>query len=156
GSGTLPAVPGLTATAAALTVREEITLRPTLRGGKNQVSYLPVPYAPRSLDVPGSWRVERNSLSVYTTSTRLAGLHYTVPSRDLAPSPAELRVTAAAPAAEHGYLTVPRAFQQLVPLTDRITAGRTSAYSKAVALQQWFTEPGNFTYSLTTSLPPGP
>ncbi len=156
GSGTLPAVPGLAAVTAGLTIHEEITLRPTLSGGKNQVSYLPVPYAPRSLNVPGSWRVEPNSLSIYTTSTRLAGLHYMVTSRDIDPSPAELRVTAAPPAAEQGYLTVPRAFQRLAPLTDRITAGRTSAYSKAVALQQWFTEPGNFTYSLTTSLPPGP
>jgi transglutaminase-like putative cysteine protease len=156
GGGALPAVPGLTTAAPAVTVRETITLRPTLSGGKNQVSYLPVPYAPRSLNLPGDWQVERNSLSVYTTSTQLAGLRYTVTSRDIDPSPAELRSTSAPPAAEHGYLSVPAAFQQLGPLTMRITAGRGSAYSKAVALQQWFTEPGNFTYSLSTSLPPGP
>jgi len=156
GNGTLPAVPGLTTATPAVPVNETITLRPTLSGGKNQVSYLPVPYAPRSLSVPGAWRVERNSLSVFSTSTRLAGLIYTVTSRDINPSPAELRSTSAPPAAQHGYLSVPAAFQQLGPLTRRITADRTSAYSKAVALQQWFTEPGNFTYSLSTTLPPGP
>jgi hypothetical protein len=51
---------------------------------------------------------------------------------------------------------VPQPFQQLLGLTRRVTAGQSSAYGKAVALQEWFTEPGNFTYSLATSLPPGP
>jgi hypothetical protein len=51
---------------------------------------------------------------------------------------------------------VPRPFQRLLALTRHVTAGQSSAYGKAVALQEWFTEPGNFTYSLATPLPPGP
>jgi transglutaminase-like putative cysteine protease len=156
GGGALPAVPGLTARTPARTIHETITLGSALATGKNQVSYLPVPYAPRSLNVPGDWHVERNSLSVYTTSTALAGLQYTVTSADVDPSAQQLRSAAAPPAAEHGYLTVPRPFQQLLALTRHVTAGQSSAYGKAVALQEWFTEPGNFTYSLATSLPPGP
>ena len=156
GGGPLPAVPGLTGTTPARTIRETITLGSALAASKNQVSYLPVPYAPRSVDVPGDWRVERNSLSVYTTSTSLAGLRYTVRSADINPSPQQLRRAPAPPVVEHGYLTVPRPFLQLQALTRRITAGQSSAYGRAVALQEWFSEPGNFTYSLTTALPPGP
>jgi hypothetical protein len=156
GSGALPAVPGLTGTIPARTIRETITLGSALTTGKNQVSYLPVPYALRRLSVPGDWRVERNSLSVYTASTSLAGLQYSVTSADVDPSPQQLRLVSAPPAAEHGYLSVPRPFQRLLALTRHVTAGQSSPYGKAVALQEWFTEPGNFTYSLATTLPPGP
>ena len=101
------------------------------------------------MTVPGDWRVDRNSLSIFTTTTALAGLHYSVTSSDVAPSPQQLRLAPAPPAAERGYLTMPQPFKRLQPLAKRITAGQTSAYGKAVALQQWFTTPGNFTYSLT-------
>ena len=118
GSGRLPAVPGLTKATPALTVRETITLGSTLSGGKNVLSYLPVPYAPRSVAVSGDWRVERNSLSIYTTTTALAGLRYTVASADVEPSPQQLRNAPAPPASERGYLTVPQPFQRLRPLAS--------------------------------------
>jgi len=156
GGGALPAVPGLTGATPARTIHETITLGSALAASKNQVSYLPVPYAPRRMNVPGDWRVERNSLSVYTATTSLAGLQYTVASADINPSPQQLRRATAPPAGERGYLTVPRPFQQLLTLTRHVTAEQSSAYGKAVALQEWFSEPGNFTYSLNAPLPPGP
>jgi transglutaminase-like putative cysteine protease len=156
GSGTLPAVPGLTSATPARSIRETITLGSALAASKNQVSYLPVAYAPRRMDVPGDWRVERNSLNIYTASASLAGLQYTVTSADINPSPQQLRRAPAPPAGEDGYLKVPQPFEQLLALTRRVTAGQSSAYGKAVALQEWFSEPGNFTYSLATTLPPGP
>jgi transglutaminase-like putative cysteine protease len=127
GSDRLPAVPGLTKATPALTVHETITLGSTLSGGKNVLSYLPVPYAPRSVSVSGDWRE---------------------------PSPQQLRDVPAPPAAERGYLTVPQAFDRLRPLATRITAGQNTAYGRAVALQQWFTGRGNFKYALTPALPP--
>jgi transglutaminase-like putative cysteine protease len=153
GSGRLPAVPGLTKT-PGLTLHETITLGSTLSGGNNVLSYLPLPYAPRSVTVPGDWRVERNSLSIYTTTTALAGLRYTVTSLDLEPSPQQLRLAPAPPAAQRGYLNVPQAFNRLRPLAARVTAGQSTAYGRAVALQQWFIRPGNFKYALTPALPP--
>src|SRR5215475_6227765 len=153
GSGRLPAVPGLAKATPALAVRETITLGSTLTGGSHVLSYLPLPYAPRSVTVQGDWRVERNSLSVYTTTTALAGLRYTVTSSDIEPSPQQLRLAPAPPAAERGYLKVPQAFKQLLPLARRVTAGQDTAYGKAVALQQWFTQTGNFRYALTPPLP---
>jgi len=154
GDGRLPAVPGLARATPALTVRETITLDSTLSGGSNVLSYLPLPYAPRSVAVPGDWRVERNTLSIFTTTTALAGLRYTVTSSDVEPSPQQLRLAPAPPAAERGYLTVPQPFERLLPLARRVTAGQGTAYGRAVALQQWFTKAGNFTYALTPSLPP--
>jgi transglutaminase-like putative cysteine protease len=148
GGGTLPAAPGLTATTPAVTVQETISLSSRLRSGKNAVNYLPVPYAPRLVNVPGTWGVEPNSLSILTSSTSLAGLRYTVTSANVDPSPQQLRRAPGAPAAMGGYLSVPRPFRQLLPLTRKITAGQSSLYGKMVALQQWFTQPGNFTYSL--------
>ena len=154
-SGALPAVPGLAATTTALTVRETITLARTIGIGKDVVGYLPVPYAPRSLDVPGDWRVDKNSLSVFTTSTRLAGLRYTVTSRDVDPTPQQLRDTGPPPASEQGYLSMPPPFERLKRLTARITRGPSDDYGKAVALQEWFTAPGRYTYSLSAPQPHG-
>ena len=50
---------------------------------------------------------------------------------------------------------MPQPFQRLQPLARRVTAGQGNAYGQAVALQQWFTRPGNFTYSLTRPQPHG-
>ncbi len=155
GGGTLPAVPGLSHSTRSFTVRETVTLSPTLRGEKHAVSYLPVPYAPRSVTVPGNWRVDTNSLSILSTTTALTGLQYTVASRNIDPSAQQLRLAGSPPTTEDGYLAVPRPYRQLLPLTKRITAGHDGAYSRAVALQEWFTEPGNFTYSLTAAQPNG-
>jgi len=153
GSGRLPTVPGLAKATPALRVRETITLGSTLTGGSHVLSYLPLPYAPRSVTVRGDWRVERNSLSLYTTTTALAGLRYTVTSADVEPSPQQLRLAPTPPAAERGYLTVPRPFERLRALAARVTAGQSTAYGRAVALQQWFTG-GKFKYALTPPLPP--
>src|SRR5262249_33597185 len=116
GSDRLPAVPGLARTTPALTVRETITLGSTLTGGSNVLSYLPLPYAPRSVIVDGDWRVERTTLSIFPTTKALAGLRYTVTSSDVEPSPQQLRLAPAPPAAEQGYLKVPEPFKQLLPL----------------------------------------
>jgi transglutaminase-like putative cysteine protease len=153
GKGPLPTVPGLSTAIPTAEIHETISLGRNLGSSSHQENYLPVPYAPRSLAVPGDWRVDPNSLTVLGAGTQLAGLRYSVTSKNVEPSPQQLRRSAAAPASESGYLTVPLAFRPLLPLTKRITAGRTSRYEQAVALQQWFTRPGNFTYSLNVSQP---
>jgi transglutaminase-like putative cysteine protease len=153
GDGLLPAVPGYRGTVPSIGVRETITLSRNLRSGSHQENYLPVPYAPRSMTVPGDWRIAKNSLTVLSTDTPLAGLEYSVISRDIDPSAQQLRAAAPPPASQAGYLTVPEAFRRLLPLVRQITAGRSSAYAEALALQQWFTRPGNFAYSLNVAQP---
>lgn len=148
GRGTLPAVPGMSAHASSAQVHETISTSGDLVG-----EALPVPYAPRSLNVPGRWTVGRNSLTVFSAGTRLAGLRYTVTSRVPSPTPQELINAAPPPSAVLTYLTYPSVFTQLQGLANRITAGRTTALGKAVALQDWFRAPGRFTYTLNVSEP---
>jgi transglutaminase-like putative cysteine protease len=149
GAGPLPAVPGITAQTRGRTVHETITLSPYLHHAASTLAYLPVPYAPRTLSVPGDWRVDPATLTILTASTPLNGLRYSVSSRDIDPTGRELRRAAHYPAAVAGDLVVPEAYQRLVPLARQITAGQASAYGQVVALQQWFRQPGNFTYSLS-------
>ena len=52
------------------------------------------------------------------------------------------------------YLNVPKAFEPLNTLAERITRGQSTFYGEAVALQRWFTESGKFTYSLNVHQPP--
>jgi transglutaminase-like putative cysteine protease len=151
--GLLPAVPGYKGAIPSIAVRETIALSRNLKSSSHQEHYLPLPYAPRSMTVPGDWRVAKNSLTVLSTDTPLAGLEYSVLSRDVNPSAQQLRAAAAPPASQAGYLTIPEAFRRLLPLARQVTVGRTSAYAKALALQQWFTRPGNFTYSLNVAQP---
>jgi transglutaminase-like putative cysteine protease len=153
-AGTMPHAPGLAATTPGLDVTEVISLASSLRRGDG-ASSLPLPYPPLRLHVGGAWRVDPGSLTVYSTDAHLTGLHYAVTGKDVNPSPQQLSHAAPPPAAMAAYLKVPAAFDGLRSLADRITAGQTSAYGKAVALQAWFHRPGNFTYSLTTHLGTG-
>ncbi|MBO0815460.1 MAG: transglutaminase domain-containing protein, partial [Actinobacteria bacterium] len=150
----LPPAPGLDdKNTPGPVVQETITLGTNLARGGN-VSYLPLPYPARQVRVSGDWRVDGNTLSVLSTSARLAGLHYSVTARDLNPTSDQLRRQAdVAPSQLADELSVPEAYQttKMKRLVDHITAGRTTNYGKAVAIQQWFTTPGRFTYSLDVS-----
>jgi transglutaminase-like putative cysteine protease len=149
--GAMPAPPGLTARTPTLGVHEVIRLASGLDNGGN-VNYLPLPYLPRQVTVGGTWHVDPGSLMMHSTGVRLAGLRYTVAAKDLLPSPQQLRTAGPPPSALAGYTTVPKAFDPLKALAERLVAGRTSAYGKAVAIQAWFHRPGNFTYSLKSGL----
>ncbi len=147
----LPPVPGLPniAAVAGPVLRETITLGTNLVKSGN-VSYLPLPYPTRQLAVEGDWRVDKATLSVLSSSAQLAGLHYSVFAKDLNPLPDRLRGAPAPSGALGSDLSVPTAYltNKMTRLAKQITAGRTTPYGKAVAIQQWFTTPGRFTYSL--------
>src|SRR5581483_3137434 len=130
-------------------VHETVSLSPRLTAnGTNNLSYLPLPYAARSVQVDGNWRADPGSLTVLASGARLAGLHYTVASDDVSPTAQQLREATVAPASLEGYLKVPGPLSGLLGLAQSVTKDRTTAYGKAVALQDWFTKEGNFTYSL--------
>jgi transglutaminase-like putative cysteine protease len=145
----LPAVPGLAKTTPGPMLRETITLGTNLAKSGN-ISYLPLPYPARVVRIGGGWRVDANTLSVLSPSAQLAGLHYSVVAKDVNPSPDQLRGAQAPPASLSGDIYVPEVYRtkKLIHLANRITAGRTTAYGRAVALQQWFTSPGRFKYTL--------
>jgi transglutaminase-like putative cysteine protease len=150
----LPPVPGLRTIAAVggPVLRETITLGTNLVKSGN-VSYLPLPYPARQVQVAGAWRVDPRTLSVLSSSAGLAGLHYSVFAKDVNPQPGDLRAAGAPPAYLGGDFSVPAAYRtpKMMRLFHNIIAGRTTPYGKAVAIQQWFTAPGRFKYTLQVS-----
>jgi transglutaminase-like putative cysteine protease len=147
--GHLPQAPGLLRTTEAIPVHEVISLSPSLPSGNGaSVAYLPLPYPTRQVDVSGDWRVDPSTLTVLATGAKLGGLRYTVNAEDPNPSPQQLRYAGLPPDDLTYYESVPPAFQSLRRLAYQITAGRTTAYGRAVALQDWFTNSGKFQYSL--------
>jgi transglutaminase-like putative cysteine protease len=150
----LPPVPGLhtIAQVGGPVLRETITLGTNLVKSGN-VSYLPLPYPARQVQVPGAWRVDPRTLSVLSSSAGLAGLHYSVFAKDVNPEPGDLRAAGAPPAYLGEDFSVPADYRtpKMMRLFHHIIAGRTTAYGKAVAIQQWFTAPGRFKYTLHVS-----
>jgi transglutaminase-like putative cysteine protease len=148
GKGSLPPVPGLEPGTQGIPLTERITLSNHL-SGKGGLGYLPLPSVPRSVKVSGDgWKIDPATLTVMTQHAHLAGLRYTVSSDDVEPSQQELRHASLIGASLAGDLYVPPAFNRLAGLARRVTARRTTAFGEAMALQQWFLRPGDFTYSL--------
>jgi transglutaminase-like putative cysteine protease len=154
GRGALPAPPGMDPATPGPAVTDVISLGRGLRAGSPGLEYLPVPYPAQSITVPGRWRVDRNSLTIFGAGTRLSGLRYTVTAKDVNPSPAQLRRARPLPRPVQPYLMVPEVYvKRLIRLARRITAHRDTAYGRAVALQRWFTQSGHFRYSLDVPAP---
>jgi hypothetical protein len=163
--GFMPAVPGMAPDTTGPPVKEWITLGDNLEN-RGHVNYLPVPYAARQVKVSrgANWRIDGNTLSVLSASARLAGLSYQVLAKDVNPLPSALRKASSAGAPAIGYLNVPPEYKtpQIESLVKRITSAKHipyakgTSYGKAVAIQDWFTAPGRFTYSLKVSSAQGP
>jgi transglutaminase-like putative cysteine protease len=152
-AGKLPNAPGLTG-AARYGVRTRVTFSHSAASATNAVSFLPVPYPPTRVSAAGRWQVDLGTSMVYGIGTALSDLSYTVNSNDVDPSGQQLSKAPAPPAAIAGeYLSVPASFRSLTTLTDRVTRNAATAYDKAIALQQWFTQSGGFSYSLNTAVP---
>lgn len=145
----LPPVQGLAGTTPTIALRETITLAHNLTRSGN-VNYLPLPYPARQVSVRGQWRVDGSTLAVLSASAHLAGLRYTVTAKDVNPSSDQLRRSEAPGDAFASYLSVPEPYRTktLRRLAHHIIGHRTTPYAKAVALQDWFTTPDRFTYTL--------
>jgi len=110
--------------------------------------YLPVPEGLTSLSsLPGDWFIDGGSGTIFAgpgTSTR--GASWQADAVEGTPSPAQLQaaqaVTAPDNEAARNASVVPPA---LATTAQQVTAGKTTNYERALALQQWFLD--NFTYS---------
>jgi len=153
-NGQLPAIPGLTARTPTSTEHTTITLAKGLTSSQRTASFLPMPYPAHNVNVNGDWRVDPRTLTMFSAQS-LSGLSYTVTSREVSPSEQQLEHDAGPMPGSitNNYLSVPRVFEPLAKLADRITRGQTSAYGQAVALQRWFADSGKFTYSLNVQEP---
>ena len=116
--------------------------------------YLPLPWAPRSVQVSGNWAYDPNSLvmlAVGRTGNRtdaIRNLGYTVESRDLEPSSSTLaRAVAGTPPDESTTAEVPPDLpNDLIKLTRDVTKNADTDAEKAWAIQQ-FLRSSKFTYS---------
>jgi transglutaminase-like putative cysteine protease len=133
------------------------TTRTTITMSKDQAgpAVLPLPYAPEQLTVPdGPWLEAQNSLMVSSSRVPLAGLHYSVISKEPQPTDGQIRTQLGVPnSVETAYTSYsgPDA-SQLAQIAALHTVGAGTALQDALDLQSWFRS-GAFTYSLKTNLP---
>ncbi len=124
--------------------------------------WLPVPYPAADVDIEGDWRYDRATLDVVPMEGDAGGATYTVQRLDVALSAEALR--AAGPPSEEvdDMLVLPDDLpREAVDWAERFTAGATSAFDKAAALQARFrtlfeyelkTEPGTSSSDLVNFL----
>ena len=119
------------------------------------VQWLPVPYAPRTVDVGGSdWKYEPTTLSVFTARDGKSskGVSYDVTSLLPQPTPDQLRAGGSIPRdIARRYLRLPDDFEPseiVLQTLDRVTGDIVNPYDKALALQDYFRRTGGFRYSL--------
>jgi transglutaminase-like putative cysteine protease len=157
GGGSLRVAPGVTARTPQTETTTNIKLSLGTTGyDYNKLGFLPVPYAPAQMQVPGSWEEDNTTLMVYSTQPQLSGLSYTVKSEEVTPDASEEDQSAAYPASiSSGYLGFPAGpGRQLAKLAAKLTAGARTPYQKALDLQSYFLS-GKFTYSVNVNLKPG-
>ncbi|MBA9006512.1 transglutaminaseTgpA domain-containing protein [Thermomonospora cellulosilytica] len=148
----LPAPPGL------LTARTHaVTTRISVAENVRNMTFLPAPYAPSRVSIRGDWRVDRESLMLYSLRDDAGGRSYNVTSVRAEPTAGQL--AGAGPAAAdvlRRHLRLPGGIPQPVrELADEVTEGARSQYEQAMMLQRWFTAEGGFVYDLGAAAPRG-
>jgi transglutaminase-like putative cysteine protease len=157
GSGPLRPVPGVKAGTPETTPTTSITLSRGRVGYDSKLGVLPLPYAPATLGVQGSWQEDDTTLMVFSTAAQLSGLTYTVKSDEVVPDQrVEDLGQSYPPSIGASYLKFPAGpdGKLLLNLADRITKNAHTPYQKALALQNYFLT-GAFTYNLSVNLPNG-
>jgi hypothetical protein len=144
-----------------VTTQTEITLGSVsaglIPGHTSPVFFLPAPYWPERLAVPGAWEESNGTLMIYSFQDNHANMQYTAISENVNPTQAMLEVPQHLPASiTSSYLGYASPVtKQLKAIADRISTGHDDAFSKALALEDWFLS-GQFTYSRHPNLPNTP
>lgn len=151
GTGPLNRAPGLAASTPQNIIRTSVTIAHGV-GFSGPVSFLPVPYWPMRVHVPGSWRESPVTLMLYSEGAAIDGLHYTVTSGQVEPTVSALAGRQhLPPAISRSYLGFKsRLTGKLRTIALRVTKGKKNAFAKAVALEQWFLS-SRFSYSLQST-----
>ncbi len=145
--GILPRPPGLGSDVARRQVRYEISVDEDFDS-----VWLPAPYPVTSIEAPGDWRYDTDTLDFVTADRdqSIAGMEYSLSALDITPS--SERLVDAGPAPESivtPYTDLPEDLPGTVAeLARQVTGGAESRFEKAVALQRWFRDEGGFEYSL--------
>jgi hypothetical protein len=149
-SGGLPNPPGLSPDVARSEVEYEIEVTEALES-----EWLPLPYPAQDVRTSaGDWRYDAESLDVVSTDRTTAGLRYDVTALAVQPTAEQLSGLPPIPGRFLDLLELPADLPPLVrDLAREVTADAVDNYGRAVALQQWFREDGDFAYDL--SVDPG-
>lgn len=149
-TGTLPGPPG----AAEV---DEVPRTTRIQIGDFRSEYLPLPYAPRTFDAPGSWGYDATSLVVISTNlpdgrSATRNLSYSAESVDVIPDGAKLSVAAAGNPSDRSVTAALPADlpKSITDLTFSVTKDATSPALKAAAIQD-FLRSSKFTYSTQTA-----
>jgi hypothetical protein len=119
--------------------------------------WLPVPYPASSIQgLDGDWRFVQGGLSVRSQGTSASGQKYGVDFLGVEPNLAQLQASSTADVAAVGDLDLPDRMPPIIAETARqVTAGATDEYEQALALQDYFSSTGGFTYSETAPVREG-
>jgi transglutaminase-like putative cysteine protease len=140
----LPAPPGLSVGVPAQTYTMKVEV-----GDSLDQDFLPLPYPTRKVDIDGRWLYDASSLNVIGDGETVRGKDYTATYLAVRPTVQQLRDAGQPPAAMSAtYTELPRSLPRSVRTMARtVTEGATTEYDQAMALQQWFRQDGDFTYS---------
>ena len=116
--------------------------------------WLPTQAPISAIDAPGDWRFDESTMDFLSSKDDLstAGLSYSMTALDYDFQESSLSNTSSLGAVSDEVIDLPAGLSPIIGQTARsVTAGTLTKYAQAVALQQWFREDGNFTYSLEDS-----
>ena len=115
--------------------------------GNLDVPWLPLPTQVTSVEVPGDWRYDAGSNTVFSARTGTEGLQYSAEFVRPKPSAAELQQAVAPDPAMRPYLDLPSIPQSVRAKTAEVVAGARTPFDKAVAIQRFLTS-SPFIYDL--------
>lgn len=144
--GYFPSPPGLAPGTGGQEYRWSLELAPQFL-----TTWLPLPYAVRSVHVNGDWRYDTRTLDVTMAApVATSGMRYSVVAFEPEIDAAALQGSPSAPAkVQVPYTQVPRSLPAAVLRQARaVTKGTHTDFERAVALQEWFRHRGGFRYSL--------
>jgi transglutaminase-like putative cysteine protease len=148
--GALPRPPGLDSWIPRKQVDYEIRVEDDFGS-----TWLPAPYPVTTIDVPGDWRYDTDTLDFISAvdDQTTEGLEYSLSALEVDPDDADLVTAGATPEAIFTPNTeLPDDLPDTVAQMAReVTAGLGSRFEKADRLQDWFREDGGFEYSLRRS-----
>jgi transglutaminase-like putative cysteine protease len=137
-----------------------LTLRVAIDHDHLDVHWLPVSFGPRKVDVDGAWLWDPTSQTVFSAARTTKNLSpYTVTADRVLATRDALELAGNGgpyPSAVQRYTAPIRVSSEVLALAGRLTHGKTTAFDKAIALQDYFTNPANgFIYDLNAT-EPGP
>lgn len=152
--GSLPALDGVSSSVPRTLYNYDLSATSTFES-----RWLPTPAQATSIEAPGDWRYDDSTRDVIASGDDVstAGLSWSVEAAKLDLSAATLADTPSGVGLVDSELTdLPADLTPVVAqLTEQVTAAAPTRFDKAVALQSWFRDSRNFTYSLEVDLGTG-